>query len=103
MAREHPSKEERFSHLSFRRYLSACRADHTRQLARPWYLSDDARDNDRVEVWKRQARCYAAWLIERDTGETWPDWRIVVTFDGRVYVGSSAHIATRLPAHALLD
>lgn len=48
--------EERFAALGWR-------ADHTRNLGRPWYVAQDSRENGIEQRWRRQAHFYAVWYV----------------------------------------
>lgn len=66
--------EGKFAALEWRAYLRAARADHTRNLNRPWYICESAEDNTLGARWKRQAKRYAEWYVAE-----------VLRIDGRVY------------------
>ncbi len=66
--------EGKFCELEWRAYLRAARADHTRNLGRPWYVAQDSRENGIAQRWKRQAKRYAEWYVAE-----------VLRIDGRVY------------------
>lgn len=83
--------------LSFKRYLSACRREHSRRLALPWYLSTKPRDNGKRDIWRRQARRYAEWYVVERLGA--PSSRDVWLSDlGGIYAGSN--LLGFLPDHA---
>ena len=66
--------EGKFVALEWRAYLRAARADHTRNLGRPWYICEWAENNNLSARWKRQAKRYAEWYVAE-----------VLRIDGRVY------------------
>jgi hypothetical protein len=65
--------EEKFAALEWRAFLRASRADHTRNLSRPWYVSERVGDNSARKRWDRQAQRYADWYV-----------RSVMRLDGHV-------------------
>lgn len=66
--------EGKFAALEWRAYLRAARADHTRNLSRPWYVAQEAEENTLGARWRRQAQRYAEWYVAE-----------VLRIDGRVY------------------
>lgn len=70
------SYEERFADLPWRKFRAACKAQHTRRLAAPWYIrqgnlstyATTRPDNDVDVVWQRQAKRYAAWWLGERLG-----------------------------------
>lgn len=68
------TKEGKFAALEWRAYLRAARADHTRNLGRPWYIFEWAENNTLSARWRRQAKRYAEWYVAE-----------VLRIDGRVH------------------
>ncbi len=104
------AREERFADLDFRAYRRACKADHTRRRATPWYIEQgnvlDTRriDNSRFAVWSRQVKRYAQWYVQARLGLSGVFVTgVYKTPDGFVWAMLSGAAPVKLPSHTHLD
>jgi len=97
--------EEKLAALGWRAYLRAARADHTRNLGRPWYVAQDSRENGIAQRWRWQAHRYAEWYVAEvlriDGCVRAVDW---VAMGDVVFVAASVVVGGRsrtikLPSH----
>lgn len=103
------ARDERFKDLGFPAYRRACKADHTRRLATPWYIEQsnvlESRhvDNTRFAVWSRQAKRYAQWFVAERLGLDAQVTGVHQTCEGRVWVMLDRGEPIELPEHVHPD
>jgi hypothetical protein len=74
--------------LPFKRYVAACRREHSRRLALPWYLSTIPSENWKRDIWRRQAKRYAEWYAVARLGAP-AHVRVWLSDLGGIYIGSN--------------